>query len=328
MGEARVARARWAAAAAGAFLAQLGPAHASDFERDVRPILQQHCVACHGREKQESLLRLDSRRPRRSKGGMSGDAIVPGRSRDSLLVRHLRGEVTPADAEQEAAARRRRRSRASRRGSTPGRRERTRRRSRRTSRGRPHWAYVKPRAAGGADRVATASWVRNPIDAFVLARLEREGLAPSPEAVRETLIRRLSLDLVGLPPDARRRSDAFLADTSPDAYERLVDRLLASPHYGERWARPWLDLARYADTNGYEKDQRRTAWKYRDWVIDALNRDLSFHDFTIEQIAGDMLPGRERPSSGSPPASTATRSSTRRAGSTSRRCASRRSSTA
>ena len=103
-------------------------------------------------------------------------------------------------------------------------------------------------------------WVRNPIDAFVLARLESEGLAPSPEADRETLARRLSLDLVGLPPTPA-EMDAFLADTSPDAYEKLVDRLLASPHYGERWARPWLDLARYADTNGYEKDQARVAWK-------------------------------------------------------------------
>jgi hypothetical protein len=133
------------------------------------------------------------------------------------------------------------------------------------------------------------AWIRNPIDRFVLARLEREGLRPAPEANRETLIRRVSLDLIGLPPTLA-EVDAFLADTSPDAYERVVDRLLASPHYGERWARPWLDLARYADTNGYEKDRRRSAWMYRDWVIDALNRDLSFRDFTLQQIAGDMLP--------------------------------------
>ncbi|HYN02195.1 MAG TPA: DUF1549 and DUF1553 domain-containing protein, partial [Vicinamibacteria bacterium] len=152
-----------------------------------------------------------------------------------------------------------------------------------------HWAYVKP-ARPVVPEVARAAWVRNPIDAFVLARLEKEGLSPSPEASRETLLRRLSLDLVGLPPTTA-EIDAFLADTRPDAYDRVVDRLLASPHFGERWARPWLDLARYADTNGYEKDQRRTAWKYRDWVIGALNRDLSFRDFTIEQLAGDMLPG-------------------------------------
>ncbi len=152
-----------------------------------------------------------------------------------------------------------------------------------------HWAYVKPRRPL-LPEVNAEAWVRNPIDRFVLARLEKEGLAPSPEAAKETWIRRLSLDLVGLPPTLE-EVDAFLADERPDSYEKLVDRLLASPHYGERWARPWLDLARYADTNGYEKDNARTMWKYRDWVIDALNRDLSFREFTIEQIAGDMLPG-------------------------------------
>jgi hypothetical protein len=151
-----------------------------------------------------------------------------------------------------------------------------------------HWAYVKPRAPELPD-VRRPDWVRNPIDRFVLARLEKESLSPSPEAGRETLIRRLSLDLTGLPPSIE-EVDAFLKNMSSDAYEKVVDRLLASPHYGEKWARPWLDLARYADTNGYEKDSTRTNWKYRDWVIEALNRDLSFRDFTIEQIAGDMLP--------------------------------------
>ncbi|HEX9186945.1 MAG TPA: DUF1549 and DUF1553 domain-containing protein, partial [Vicinamibacteria bacterium] len=157
-----------------------------------------------------------------------------------------------------------------------------------SSRPAVHWAYVKP-VRPAVPAVRDAAWVRNPVDAFVLARLDEEGLAPSPEASRETLVRRLSLDLVGLPPTPA-EVDAFLADGSADAYDKVVDRLLASPRYGERWARPWLDLARYADTNGYEKDQRRTAWKYRDWVVDALNRDLSFRDFTVEQIAGDMLP--------------------------------------
>ena len=133
------------------------------------------------------------------------------------------------------------------------------------------------------------TWERNDLDRFVLARLEREKLSPSPEASKSTLLRRVTLDLTGLPPTPA-ELDAFLADTAPDAYERVVDRLLASPHYGERWARPWLDLARYADTNGYEKDNRRAIWKYRDWVIDALNRDMPFDQFTIEQIAGDMLP--------------------------------------
>ena len=137
--------------------------------------------------------------------------------------------------------------------------------------------------------VKDAAWVRNPIDNFVLAKLEKEGLKPSPEADKTTLIRRVYLDLIGLPPTPK-QVDAFLADKRPEAYEKVVDELLASPRYGERWARPWLDLARYADTNGYEKDGRRTAWKYRDWVINALNRDESFKQFTIDQIAGDMLP--------------------------------------
>ena len=155
-------------------------------------------------------------------------------------------------------------------------------------RGGKHWAYVKP-ARPALPAVKNQAWVRNPIDSFVLARLEKEGLAPSPEASRETLIRRLSLDLIGLPPTPQ-EVDAFVADARPDAYEKLVDRLMASPHYGERWARPWLDLARYADTNGFEKDLRRAIWKYRDWVITALNRDLPFDQFTIDQLAGDMLP--------------------------------------
>ena len=138
--------------------------------------------------------------------------------------------------------------------------------------------------------VKDLQWPRNAIDRFVLARLEKEGLSPSPEADRATLIRRLSLDLIGLPPTPA-EVDAFLADRRPDAYERLVDRLLASPHYGERWGRHWLDLARYADTNGYEKDRERSIWPYRDWVIHALNRDMPFDRFTIEQLAGDLLPG-------------------------------------
>ncbi|MBV9937951.1 MAG: DUF1553 domain-containing protein [Acidobacteriaceae bacterium] len=151
-----------------------------------------------------------------------------------------------------------------------------------------HWSYVKP-VRPAVPNVKDRAWVRNPIDNFILARLEKEGLKPAPEANRTTLLRRLYLDLTGLPPSPQ-ELDAFLNDKSPDAYEKVVDRLLASPHYGERWARQWLDLARYADSNGYEKDRRRTAWEYRDWVIRALNADLSFRDFTIQQIAGDMLP--------------------------------------
>ena len=151
-----------------------------------------------------------------------------------------------------------------------------------------HWAYVKP-VRPALPAVSRQAWVRTPVDRFVLARLDHEKLSPSAEADRQTLLRRVTLDLTGLPPTPA-EIDAFVADTAPGAYERVVDRLLASPRYGERWARPWLDLARYADTNGHEKDKRRDIWKYRDWVIDALNADMPFDRFTVEQIAGDMLP--------------------------------------
>ena len=149
-----------------------------------------------------------------------------------------------------------------------------------------HWAYRKPVRPAVP---AVSGRVRNAIDNFVLARLAKEGLQPAAEADRVTLLRRVSLDLIGLPPTPQ-EVEAFLADQSPDAYEKVVERLLASPHYGERWARPWLDLARYADSHGYEKDRPRVMWKYRDWVVNALNQDMPFDQFTIEQLAGDMLP--------------------------------------
>jgi hypothetical protein len=154
---------------------------------------------------------------------------------------------------------------------------------------REHWAFKAPQRSA-LPKVKDGRWVRNPIDAFILARLEKERIKPSPEAERVTLIRRLSLDLLGLPP-APEEIHEFAADKAPDAYERLVDRLLASPHFGERWGRHWLDLARYADSDGYEKDAVRPyAYLYRDWVIDAINRDEPFDEFTIEQLAGDLLP--------------------------------------
>src|SRR5262249_55199531 len=149
-----------------------------------------------------------------------------------------------------------------------------------------HWAFVAPTQAP-LPKVHHPDWPQNAIDQFILARLEAEGLRPSPRADRYTLVRRLYLDLVGLPPTPE-EADAFVNDTAPDAYEKVVDRLLASPAYGERWARRWLDLARYADTNGYEKDRPRPISPYRDWVIAALNADLPFDRFTVAQIAGDM----------------------------------------
>src|SRR5262249_51186499 len=151
-----------------------------------------------------------------------------------------------------------------------------------------HWSF-RPIQRPALPDVQRRGWIRNPIDAFILARLEQEGIAPSPEADRVTLLRRVALDLTGLPPTLE-EVNAFLQDTRPGAFERQVERLLASPHYGERWGRHWLDLARYADSNGYSIDSPRTIWPYRDWVIQALNRDLPFDQFTIEQLAGDLLP--------------------------------------
>ena len=226
-----------------------------------------------------SHLRLDSEAAV-MRGGLSGPVLVPGNGEASPLVRRLLGVDEPPmplggeplSAEQIAKVR------AwidSFEPSAPVRRAST------------HWAYVSP-VEPELPTVENSGWPRNPIDAFVLAALEKKELGPSPEARKEALIRRPSLDLIGLPPSLE-EVDAFVADARPDAYDALGDRLLSSPRYGERWARPWLDLARYADTHGYEKDGQRSIWKYRDWVIDALNRDMSFRQFTIEQIAGDML---------------------------------------
>ena len=152
-----------------------------------------------------------------------------------------------------------------------------------------HWAFIAPRRPNVPD-VKTHGWVRNPIDRFVLRQLEEQGLDPSPEADRATLLRRVSLDLTGLPPSPEETAE-FRSDQRPDAYERAVDRLLASPHHGERWGRHWLDQARYADSNGFNIDAPRSIWKYRDWVITALNRDMPFDRFVIDQIAGDLKPG-------------------------------------
>jgi hypothetical protein len=253
---------------------------APDYAREIRPIFEARCVRCHGPSLQQSRLRLDSRSAA-LEGGLSGAVIVPGKSQESLLVQRLLGKLSPrmpfegAPLEPDQIER----VRAWIDAGAPGPAE--------VAAVKRHWAYLKPEKVE-PPRVKNEEWVRNPIDRFVAARLESEGLRPSPEADRRALIRRVSLDLVGLPPTPA-EVQAFVADTRPDAYERLVDELLASPHYGERWAAPWLDLARYADTNGYEKDRRRTAWKYRDWVIQALNADMPFRQFTIEQLAGDML---------------------------------------
>ena len=270
-----------------------------DFARDIQPIFKTYCYECHGPKKARARLRLHSPDSIR-KGGESGPIIAPGKSADSLLMHRVLGldgdDRMPLDADPlppEVIARLRAWIDQGARVVTDGGPLQAGAAPLPSAQDvaekvEEHWAYIKP-SRPEPPAVKTAAWVRNPIDQFVLARLEQEKLAPGPEAARATLLRRVTLDLTGLPPTPA-ELDAFLADGSRDAYDRAVDRLLASPHYGERWARPWLDLARYADTNGYEKDNRRAIWKYRDWVIDALNKDLPFDRFTVEQIAGDMLP--------------------------------------
>jgi mono/diheme cytochrome c family protein len=257
-----------------------------DFAREVLPVLEARCFDCHGAERQRAGLRLDGREAL-LRGGKSGPSVQVGDGAGSLLYQRVATpdveEVMPPKGdrltEEQVAVLRAWIDHGA---------EWPEHLGAASAEVKPHWAYVPPQRPSLPD-VREVNWPRNAVDRFVLARLEAEGLAPSPEADRATLIRRLSLDLLGLPPSLA-EVDAFLADDEPGAYERVVDRLLASPHYGERWATPWLDLARYADTNGYEKDDRRSNWPYRDWVINALNRDLPFDQFTLEQLAGDLLP--------------------------------------
>ena len=254
---------------------------AVDYARDIQPILAGACYQCHGAGRVMGQLRLDDKQ-------LAMKVIVPGKSGESRLLRRILGEGDearmplggdPLTPEQIALVRAWIDQGAAwpdGPAAAPAKLEK-------------HWAFVAP-TRPPLPQVKNKSWVRNPIDSFVLAKLEEKGLAPSPEAARLTLLRRLSLDLTGLPPTLA-EIDKFLADRSPDAYEKVVDRLLASPHYGERWGRHWLDVARYADTNGFEKDLARSIWPYRDWVIEALNRDLPFDQFATEQLAGDLLPG-------------------------------------
>jgi Protein of unknown function (DUF1553)/Protein of unknown function (DUF1549)/Planctomycete cytochrome C len=252
------------------------PASADDkpvnFVRDVRPILAKNCFGCHGPDEKarKAKLRLDLEEGAKA-------VIVPGEPDASDLVKRITSEgddrmpppkTGPAlPAEQQELL-----TRWVKQGAKWGR----------------HWAFEKP-VRPPLPEVKFAGWAKNPVDRFVVARLEREGLAPSPEADKYTLARRVALDLTGLPPGTE-LVKRYIADQSPEAYEHLVDELLKSPAYGERWARMWLDLARYADSKGYEKDLSRTMWRYRDWVIEAFNRDLPYDQFTIQQLAGDLLP--------------------------------------
>ncbi len=257
-----------------------------DFGQDVQPLLKDRCWSCHAGEKQESGLRLD-RRDLMMNGGDLGRILEPGQSDSSRLIHYVHGtdpdHVMPPEGDRltkeqigilrawidqgcewpESANI--------------------------STAKNSHWAY-QPIKSQSLPAVKDQSWPRNEIDHFVLAELERRGIVPSPEANRFMLLRRLSLDLTGLLPTIE-EVDSFVNDTTPDAYDKLVDRLLVSPHFGERWGRHWLDMARYADSDGYEKDNPRPdAYRWRDWVIDAINADMPFDQFTIEQLAGDLLP--------------------------------------
>ncbi|MCA9071615.1 MAG: DUF1549 domain-containing protein, partial [Planctomycetaceae bacterium] len=256
-----------------------------DYVRDIKPIFQKHCVSCHGTGKQESGLRLDAAKFF-TKGGDRGPAIAPGKSADSLLYQSLLGEGDVSEMPLEGTKLSEEQIAMVRRWIDQGAKA-PKDEVIDNKQSSNHWAF-QPIAFPKVPQIPS-SWPRNPIDRFVLARLEKEGLSPSPEADRHTLIRRLSFDLRGLPPSWN-EVEAFANDKRPDAYERVVDQMLASPQYGERWGRHWLDLARYADSNGFTIDGPRSIWKYRDWVIDALNSDLPFDEFTKQQLAGDLLP--------------------------------------
>jgi hypothetical protein len=255
-----------------------------DYLRDVKPVLSEHCYRCHGASQQKGGLRLDTAAFAR-KGGERGSALIPGKGSHSPIIQAVKGAhdsiprmpykrpplselqirliarwideggQAPADEQVENNV---------------------------------HWAFVAPSRPPVPKLVGRNSKTANPIDHFILSRLAKEKVRPSPEADRVTLIRRLSFDLTGLPPSLA-EVDAFINDRSPDAYRKIVERLLASPHYGERWGRHWLDVARYADSNGYSIDAPRSIWKYRDWVIKALNEDMPFDQFTIWQLAGDLI---------------------------------------
>ena len=276
------------AIATGAARAETPPA--IDFARDVRPILADFCIRCHGPDakQRQAGVQLDLRdeATRAMKSGRT--PIVPGKPEASELVRRIFADdddvMPPKDSDKSL---------------TVAQKETLKRWIAEGAKFQTHWAFVAPRRPivpkiqdfkAQISNLKSEAWeTRTPIDRFVFARISAAGLRPSPAADRVTLLRRVTLDLTGLPPSLDEVDD-FLTDTEPDAFERVVDRLLASPRYGEHQARDWLDQARYADTHGYFTDHERFMWRWRDWVINAFNADMPFDQFTIEQLAGDLLP--------------------------------------
>jgi Protein of unknown function (DUF1553)/Protein of unknown function (DUF1549)/Concanavalin A-like lectin/glucanases superfamily/Planctomycete cytochrome C len=250
------------------------------FSRDIRPVLSNTCYPCHGPDgaKRKAGLRLDQEASARAERD-GRRAIVAG----DLEASELYQRITAVDPDERMPPVK------SGKSITQAQIERIGRWIAQGAKWETHWAFVAPRRPA-VPQVKHPEWLRNPLDAYILERLEREGLVPSPEAKRGVLLRRVSFDLTGLPPTLT-ELEAFENDRTPAAYERAVDRLLASPRFGERMAIVWLNAARYADTNGYQTDAARMMWRWRDWVIDAFNRNMPFDRFTIEQLGGDLLPG-------------------------------------
>jgi hypothetical protein len=252
-----------------------------DFNRDIRPIFTVHCTACHGGVKEAGGISFVFREKALAAGESGNRTIIPGDPEGSELIRRVTSndpdlvmpqpDHGPPLPEADVA--------------------RLRQWIKEGAEWREHWAFVKPAAVPAPD-VKQKDWPKNPIDSFVLHRLEKENLTPNPEAEPALLLRRLSVDLIGLPPTLAEldASDAAWKSNPQTAWQREITRLLESPHYGERWASNWLDLARYADTEGLGHDQPRPAWPFRDWVVRACNADMPFDDFTIRQLAGDLLP--------------------------------------
>ncbi len=250
------------------------------FNRDIRPILSENCLSCHGPDKNQrkANLRLDQHDSAVGKSESGATAIVPGKLADSELIRRILAtnpdeKMPPASTGKKL---------------TPQQIETLKKWVEQGAEYQGHWSFLKPERAA-APKLPDESRVANDIDRFVFSRLAKDGLQPQPEADKVTLIRRVTLDLTGLPPTPA-AVDAFIADPAPNAYEKLIDKLLLSSRFGEHMGRNWLDLARYGDTHGLHLDNERSMWKYRDWVINAFNANKPFNEFTVEQLAGDLLP--------------------------------------